>query len=269
MTQVQFHSSVSDVAVSVSPEQGSPTVKAWNLKTRQCFGTFNHPDRIVSFSIHPVSDKIATFCKDGNIRVFEVRTGRLLSTRASHSGGKSGRVLWLGEDDHLLSVGFDKSSAREIKLYLENGAETTITLDNSPSLIIPIYDPDTKVLMLAGRGESSFQFYEFQNENNMQFLTRQSLQSYTNGVSILPKRYCNVGGIEIMTGYRLLQQSIETFSVTVPRLKREYFQDDIYSLTRDLENPILSAEEWMKGTEIELRWIDLNVKNMPLCKTLF
>jgi coronin-7 len=152
------------------------------------------------------------------------------------------------------------------------GKESTVTLDTSPSLLIPYYDADTKVLVLAGRGESNLQFYEYQEQDNtLLFLTKQTLQLYTNSFSVLPKRYCNVENIEIMIGYRyycltrLLQQSVERFTVTVPRLKKEFFQDDIFQPTFDVEKPLLSADQWISGKDCEPIWLDLNTSNRPLC----
>jgi hypothetical protein len=146
-------------------------------------------------------------------------------------------------------------------------------LDTSPGILIPFYDPDIKVLMLSGRGESSVQFYEYHPGQSLMFLVRQSMQNYTNGICILPKRFCDVENIEIITGLRykfcnerLLVNSVESFSVSVPRLKKTYFQDDIYTLTRDVENALMDVEEWMKScSKLEAKWTDLNIKKMPLC----
>jgi hypothetical protein len=33
----------------------------------------------------------------------------------------------------------------------------------------------------------------------------------------------------------------------------------------DIENALMDVEEWMKGSTIEPKWKDLNVKKMPLC----
>jgi coronin-1B/1C/6 len=88
--------------------QQSSTVKVFNLTTKTCIAMFEHPDKVVSFAIHPILDKLATFCKDGLVRVFEMRTGKNLNNFGSHDGGKSGRIVWLGEDDVLVSVGFNK-----------------------------------------------------------------------------------------------------------------------------------------------------------------
>lgn len=68
-----------------------------------------------------------------------------------------------------------------------------------------------------------------------------------------------------MNGFRLLQNSIERISVTVPRLRKEFFQDDIFQDTRDVEKPDLDVDEWLKGKVIEHRWINLNATGRVSC----
>jgi WD40 repeat protein len=108
ITQVQYHPTVSDIIVSASPEQGTPTLKVWNLSAQSCLATFEHPDKIVSIAIHPTLERVASLCRDGSICVFEMRTKKHINIFAAHLGGKSGRILWLGEEDAILSVGFSK-----------------------------------------------------------------------------------------------------------------------------------------------------------------
>jgi hypothetical protein len=47
----------------------------------------------------------------------------------------------------------------------------------------------------------------------------------------------------------------------------EYFQDDIYIPTRDLETPVLSAREWFEGVNRTAPLTDLKPPDMMPCNS--
>jgi coronin-7 len=57
--------------------------------------------------------------------------------------------------------------------------------------------------------------------------------------------------------------------LTVPRLHKDYFQDDIFIPTIDLKKPLLTVDEWVKGIQKEFSLLNLRPTDMPLCKLLF
>ncbi|KNC99952.1 uncharacterized protein SPPG_05325 [Spizellomyces punctatus DAOM BR117] len=259
-----FHPTVSNLLLTASPEQGSPSVKLWNLKTQKEIATIPHPDVVLGCAFTLDGERVATVCRDKFIRVFDARTGKELQSGPSHEGVKGCRVLWLGSTGRLLTVGFGKASQREINIYDEQNLSFplhSITIDTSPSLLLPIYDEDISVLYLTGRGESYTLIYEI-TDNGPIFLTRFDSPGTQQGLSFLPKRSCDVREIEVANGYRITQSAIETISFTVPRLKKEYFQDDIYVPTRDVEKPLLDIDEWLKGEKAIADFINLAPSDM-------
>ncbi|KAJ3042735.1 Coronin-7 [Rhizophlyctis rosea] len=264
MTFIQFHPSVSDVLMTASPEQGSPTLKVWNLKTQKAITTIPHPDLILSGAFSIDGSYLATACRDKLVRVFEARTGKELQRGPSHEGIKGCRVLFLGESGKLCTVGFGKASQREINIYdikdLSKPLSTTV-IDTSPSLLIPIYDEDTSLLYLVGRGETYIPIYEI-TDTGATFLTRFESPGIQQGVSFSPKRTVDVRAIEVAKGWRMTQTAVERLSFTVPRLKKELFQDDIFVPTRDVERAAVSVEEWVKGGSGVQKRVDLAPADM-------
>ena len=51
---------------------------------------------------------IASLCRDKQIRLFNLRTGQKLQEGPSHEGIKAGRIIWLGETDKVVSIGFGR-----------------------------------------------------------------------------------------------------------------------------------------------------------------
>ena len=67
------------------------------------------------------------------------------------------------------------------------------------------------------------------------------------GLAFLPKNICDVKAVEFARAFRILDNSIEPVSFTVPRIKSTYFQDDIFPPTRVFWEPTMTADEWLSG----------------------
>jgi coronin-7 len=91
--------------------------------------------------------------------------------------------------------------------------------------------------------------------------------SIQQGVVFLPKSKLDVRQIEIARCWRLNQTSIEPISFTLPRARPEFFQDDLFPVTRNKETPALESAEWLAGeTRVNPRTIDLKPAAMVKCK---
>jgi len=61
------------------------------------------------------------------------------------------------------------------------------------------------------------------------------------------------------------KDSIKCISFTVPRTKTEFFQDDLFAPTRDVEHASMTIEEWKQGQFKPLNTIDLCPEGMKPC----
>nr|KAJ3422774.1 Coronin-7 [Polyrhizophydium stewartii] len=256
---IAFHPTAADVLLTYSPEQGGaggpvPTVKIWNLVARAAVASFTVSDQVLGVAFSPRGDRVACVVRDKTVQVFDARSGKLLQRGPAHEGVKAARVL---------------GSQREVNVYdasdLSKPLNST-SLDTTPGMLIPYFDPDTSLLVLAGRGESTMAFYEMPADAAAAplLLTRYSVPggSQQTALAFLPKRYCRVREIEVLCAVRLAASAIERISFTVPRLQKDFFQDDIFVPTVDVETPAVSAEDWAKGVDGEVKRIDLRPADM-------
>ncbi|KAJ3091287.1 Coronin-7 [Quaeritorhiza haematococci] len=232
-----------------------PTVSNVILTTEV---TIPHADQVLSAAFSTNGALIATAGRDKTVRVFDARTGSLMTNGPSHDGIKGCRLVWL-DNEFLCTIGFGRGSQREIRLYKAGNLSSPIAttkIDTSPSLLTPHYDEDAGLLYLAGRGENYILIFEIAKDGTtptgITFLTRFDApgSSIQQGAAFLPKRYCDVKIVEVLKGWRLTQTNIEELSFTVPRLKKEFFQDDLFPRTRDVETPAYKTfEDWVAATE--------------------
>ncbi|XP_032559819.1 coronin-7-like isoform X4 [Chiroxiphia lanceolata] len=254
---IRFHPVASDLLVSSSYDM---TVRIWDLSAEQevlCLQ--GHTDQIFSMAWSPDGKKLATVSKDGRIRLYEPRCSpRPQQEGPGPEGGRGARLVWVCGGDYLLVSGFDSRSERRILLYraqaLPEGPLSVLGLDVAPSTLLPFYDEDTSVVFLTGKGDTRVFLYEVTPEPPY-FLECNSFTSNEphKGFVFLPKTTCEVREVEFARALRLGQSTLEPVAFHVPRVKKEYFQDDLFPPTRVWWEPALGAGAWLAGQDGQQR----------------
>ncbi|XP_053132000.1 coronin-7 isoform X2 [Hemicordylus capensis] len=263
---VKFHPLAADILASSSYDM---SIRIWDVRAgRQELSLAGHRDQIFSLAWSPDGRRLATVSKDGKVRVYEPRqTSQLLQEGPGPEGGRGARIVWVCGGKFLLVSGFDSRSERQLSLYqaetLATGPVAVVSLDVSPSTLIPFYDADTGVAFLTGKGDTRVYIYEIISEAPF-FLECNSFMSSDphKGFQFLPKTECDVRDVEIARALRLRQSSIEPVAFRVPRVKKEFFQDDLFPATEVWWEPALSAAAWLKGTNGQHPKISLRPKDM-------
>ncbi|KAM9556828.1 coronin-7-like isoform 2-T2 [Guaruba guarouba] len=263
---IRFHPMASDLLVSSSYDM---TVRIWELSTgREALCLQGHTDQIFSLAWSPDGKKLATVSKDGRLRLYEPRRSPLPQQEGpGPEGARGARLVWVCGGDYLLVSGFDSRSERRILLYqaqaLPKGPLSVLGLDVAPSTLLPFYDEDTSVVFLTGKGDTRVFLYEVTPEPPY-FLECNSFTSSEphKGFIFLPKTVCEVREVEFARALRLGQSTLEPVAFHVPRVKKDYFQDDIYPPTRVWWEPALSASAWLSGEDGQQRRASLQPTDM-------
>lgn len=250
---VKFSPVTKDIVASSSFDY---SVKIWDLATKKCISTLQHKDLVTSFCFNYNGTKIATACRDKHLRVWDVRSGKLLTEGMGHPSAKSTRIIWLGPTERLLTTGFDRFSERQIALWdaedlskgtLDNGK--FIAIDSSSGVLIPFYDASTHLVFIGGKGDGNIRYYEFADDQLYDISEFQSTDAQR-GLAVAPKRYVNIQENEILRVYKLLNDnSIEPVSFIVPR-RTVMFQDDIYP-DAPADKYAQTSEEFLAGKTVD------------------
>lgn len=251
VTLLRFHPTASNVLASTSADY---TVKLWDVEKGETISNFDGMTDLAHDIVWDVrGDCYATSCKDKVVRFMDARQGSLSqSIDGAHDGVKSVKISYLGETGKFLTSGASKQSGREVKIWdLKNLAKPLLTekIDTASGALLPLYDSDTGVIYLCGKGDGIIRMYEFEDKEPYLHKLNDGYRSSKSakGICMVPKRGLNVMACETA---RLLKvtntQGIHPLTFTVPR-KSDAFQDDIFP---DCAAPIPahSADQWLSGS---------------------
>lgn len=249
---LRFHPSASNVLASTSSDY---TVKLWDIEVAHELSTFTDMQDLCQDIVFDYrGDNYATACKDKAVRFVDARSSTVTSKiDEAHSGVKGGKVMYMGESGKVLTTGHSKESGREVKIWdlrnLEQPLQTE-KIDTAAGVLMPMYDVDTNVIYLCGKGDGNIRTCEFEDKGPIYFhRLNDGFRSTVplKGVCMMPKR-----GLDVMKceSARLLkvtnEAGIQPLSFFVPR-KSDAFQHDIFPNTAS-GIPAHTAEEWWNGS---------------------
>lgn len=249
---VEYHPCAENVLASCSLDY---TVKIWNVETGKAEITLPHKDLVTSFAFNYNGSLLATTSRDKKLRIWDVREGKIISEGPGHTGAKPSRVVWLGNTDRVVTTGFSRLSDRQVGIWDVNDiAKGPIggffVIDSSSGVLIPVYDPCTSILYLAGKGDGNIRYYEYDSDADELFeLSQYSSTDPQRGFAVAPKIRVNVHENEILRSFKTINDhAIEPVSFVVPR-KSELFQEDIYP-DAPADKAAISAEDWFGGKSV-------------------
>ncbi|KNE55393.1 hypothetical protein AMAG_01289 [Allomyces macrogynus ATCC 38327] len=254
---VSFHPTADNVLASAGADF---VVKMWDIEhAAEKIELGGHGEIIQSMTYSWTGDMLATTCKDKILRVFDIRSKTAAVETLGHQGVKGSRAVWLGDLDKIVTVGFSKTSDRQIFVWDLKNPKTPIKtqeLDMSAGILMPHYDKDTSILFLAGKGDGNIRYYEYDDaQTELFYLSEYKSSDPQRGIGFLPKRACDVSQQEIARAYKVHNAMVEPISFTVPR-KADTFQADIFPDTVG-DEPSLTADEFFAGKTAPPKLISL------------
>lgn len=133
----------------------------------------------------------------------------------------------------------------------------SFSFGSSTGILMPLHDPDTNMIFLAARGDSSIGYYEFAESD--EFLTEGYRYNgdQTKGACIVPKRALKVMETEVNRVLQLTSNSVVPIPFHVPRKTYTDFHHDLFPDTYGT-NTTGSASVWMDGFTGTVTKISLN-----------
>jgi len=251
VTLIRFHPTANNTLLSASADY---TVKLWDVESGVSVMSYDECSDLFQDIVWDVrGDTFAASNKDKTVRFIDARTGKCSSTlEKAHEGVKSTKLSFFGESGKVLTTGASKQSGREMKVWdlkMLSKPLQTEAVDTASGALIPIYDQDTSVLYLCGKGDGIIRLYEFEDKDPYINKLGDGFRSTTpgKGYCAIPKRGLDIMACETMRIMKLTNKDgIHPLSFTVPR-KSDAFQDDIFP-PAPAPTPAHTFAEWKAGS---------------------
>lgn len=261
---LRFHPSASNVLASTSSDY---TVKIWDIETSAELSTFDEmQDLCQDICWDYKGDNYATACKDKVVRLVDARNAKITGQiNPAHDGVKGVKVVYMGESGKILTTGHSRASGREVKIWDTKNLSAPVhveKIDTAAGVLMPMYDVDTNVIYLCGKGDGNIRTCEFEDKAPYFHKLNDGFRSTTplKGVCFVPKRGLDIMKCETARLLKVTNESgVQPLSFHVPR-KSDAFQSDIFPPTASA-SPAQTAEEWMKGGSKGPELISLNPKD--------
>uniref|UniRef100_A0ABM5F1N2 Coronin n=1 Tax=Pogona vitticeps TaxID=103695 RepID=A0ABM5F1N2_9SAUR len=261
---VAWHPTARNVLLSAGCDNA---IIIWNVGTGEPLINLDdmHQDMIYNVSWNRNGSLICTASKDKKVRVIDPRKQEIVAEKEkAHEGARPMRAIFLS-DGNIFTTGFSRMSERQLALWNPKSMEEPIALhemDTSNGVLLPFYDPDTNIIYLCGKGDSSIRYFEITAESPyVHYLNTFSSKEPQRGMGFMPKRGLDVNKCEIARFFKLHERKCEPIIMTVPR-KSDLFQDDLYPDTAGPE-AALEAEEWFEGKNADPILISLKHGYIP------
>merc|ERR1712241_1550418 len=152
----------------------------------------------------------------------------------------------------IFTTGFTKQSERQYSLRKRGKLDDPLCIENidvSNGIMFPMYDPDTDLVYLCGKGDNVIRYFEISDEAPyVHYVNTYQGDQGQRGIAMGPKTSCDVSINETAKFYRTNNKGFcQVISFTVPR-KSEIFQADLYPDTQS-GAAALTAEEWWGGKD--------------------
>ncbi|KAJ0173335.1 hypothetical protein K1T71_011511 [Dendrolimus kikuchii] len=248
---VLWHPTAQNVLLTAGSDN---QIAIWNVGTGEVLLSLDcHPDLIYSACWNWTGSKLLTTCRDKKIRIIDPRKGEVESEAIAHEGSKASRAIFL-KHGLVFTTGFSRMSERQYSLRTPDALNepiVTVEIDTSNGVMFPLYDPDTNLIYLCGKGDSVIRYFEVTPEPPfVHYINTFQTPDPQRGIGMMPKRGCDVATCEIAKFYRLNNSGLcQVVSMTVPR-KSELFQEDLYPDTLS-DEASLTADEWLSGEDAE------------------
>ncbi|NXG49751.1 COR1B protein, partial [Psilopogon haemacephalus] len=197
---VSWHPTARNVLLSAGCDN---VVLIWNVGTAEELYRLDglHPDLIYSVSWSRDGSLFCTACKDKAVRVIDPRRGTVVAEKErAHEGARPMRAVFLA-DGKIFTTGFSRMSERQLALWDTENLEEPMglqELDSSNGALLPFYDPDTNVVYVCGKGDSSIRYFEITEEPPyIHFLNTFTSKESQRGMGWMPKRGLDVSKCEI------------------------------------------------------------------------
>lgn len=251
VTVCNLSESVRGLLATASSSSDGHCVQVWDalVGSEECCIDGFHSDTIIDLQFDPYGHLLATSCKDGKVRVLDLRAKTTIAILQVKENLRDTQLIWVSRS-LLLVLGTGKGSRRSLSMWDVTKKEQVASVDHdmSSATFLPHYDRSTGVLFTANNGGTNIEIWEISSQ--APFI--ESLRTYTSptmvqGFAFTPKlQGVDIPKVQIGKAFKLVEDRIVPINWSVLRKRLEFFQDDLFPAVWD-QQALCSSTQWFAG----------------------
>lgn len=212
-----------------------------------------------------LGDVLATTGKDKKLRLLDLRRSpdSVIAETNCHSGTRGSRCVWLGDSPFLLTCGHSSLQERELLLWDSRNLSSHVKrerIDTSTGSLMPFFDADTGLLVLAGKGDSAVRLFEIGGEGSeINAISNTPVGSdIIRGACLMPKQANDSSACEVLRVLKLTDNCVQPVTFTVPRKEKSKFHSDLFPPSVWEAPPSMTAAAWLEGANTPPNRIEIS-----------
>ncbi|GMH48478.1 hypothetical protein TrVE_jg5731 [Triparma verrucosa] len=239
-------------AASIAAVGGASSLSIVDLEASSVALTdSSYADAVTSASWSYDGSTLYTSCKDNSVKIYDPRAATASATAlpTPHKGTKPPQVLALGNTSSILTVGTSMMREREFGLWDVRKLSKVLQrerMGTSNGLMTPLFDVDTSLLFLAGKGDSNVRIYELSANqlHPVQNLSPGGLPQRS--VCFAPKRSLDIMDVEVAKILKLTDKGVEKIPFKIPRRDKHKFCEELFPPSAAYESA-MDAKSYLEG----------------------
>lgn len=256
---IKYHP-VAEGVLAVGHKQGLAVMDLGEEKEMYRWDVDGFGKDIVSVAWNRNGSLLGALTKSNQLNAFDPRQSAnqsIFTSFVTASIKKTHHVMFTGEsaESNFMLFGLSSGHRPLVQMFDPRKLSSSILdkdLDYSNGFVLPAYDYDTKLLFLTVRGSNVITLFDVEPEKNKPSMVQTQTYSVENpfkGLTLIGKRGVNTNEAEIQRVICYGQDSLEPYSVQVPR-KTVGFHEELYPFTAEAKAN-LSAAQWKSGENFE------------------
>jgi len=253
-----FHPYVAGIGFTSNKHFGKCTLRMFDGNLKDIWATSLEYD-VLNVAFHPLGYLLSLCCSDNVVRVLDIRNQKIVTECKPEEMTKPNMAssFWLDES-RVLVIGHRKGSVIGISIWniFEDEQLMGWELDKSNSTPIGHWDPDAKIFYQAYIGEMRIRMYEIKEKSAKETGISRTVRSAIRGMAFVSKHDVDIKNVELNKAFTLGDGIVNPISFKVPRKRKAFFQDDLYTDTRARE-PMMSTSDFIAGKEVKPVFVSL------------
>ncbi|KAJ1651193.1 hypothetical protein IWQ61_008181, partial [Dispira simplex] len=199
--------------------------------------------------------------KAGTVHLWDPRKHKpdgISENVTGHSGLKPSRILALDGKPLFVTTGFSRMRERQLAMWDYRRTDrplTTLAMDSSTGILMPLYDGDTETLYVVGKGDTTVRWYSVNTTQAQQLVELGSAPTSVQcvGATLVPKIALDVMQCEVARVGLLAKPLMGTpdpaivpLAFHVPRRTHREFSSELFPDTKGHQTT-LTVKAWLDG----------------------